>query len=108
MNELLMEPLKYYEKTGKREHEDHTQEHFDTLLSESGVDVEANRQTVKELNLEHETIKKISSKISRYKTLRTILIIAVIALVVLAKVQERLVVGRLVVDHPLYLHQVIL
>ena len=46
MDEKLMEPLKYYEEQGKEEHLENIKAHLDSLVTESGVDLEANRATV--------------------------------------------------------------
>ncbi|MBQ8162911.1 MAG: hypothetical protein IJZ93_00890 [Clostridia bacterium] len=78
MNEKLLEPLKYYETQGRATHERNITEHFDKLLAQSGVNVEANRSTVKAYNAENHTVTKIEGKISKYKVLKVFLIIAIV------------------------------
>ncbi len=78
MNERLLEPLKYYETEGRATHEQNINAYFDNLVTKSGINVEANRTIVKEYNKENETISKIESKISKYKALRVLSIIAIV------------------------------
>lgn len=83
MNERLLEPLKYYEKTGKREHEDNVTAYFDDLVAKSQINVEENRATAKKYYAEVATVKKLREKLSRKKAVRVLLILAIIAGVIL-------------------------
>lgn len=74
MNELLLEPLKYYEKVGAAEHEKNVAEHFDALLKKSGVNVEENRMTAKKYRAEAATVEKLRDSRGRKKVLRGFLI----------------------------------
>lgn len=78
MDDLLFEPLKYYEQVGREKHEQNTIAYFEDLLQKSGVNAEENRSTVKAYNSENEFIKQIASKVSKYKTLRGLLIAAIV------------------------------
>lgn len=78
MNDLLLEPLKYYDDIGKKAHEENTRQHFKDLLDKSGVDVEENRRTVKEYNGKVEEINKLSKKLSKYKFFKVMLIIGIV------------------------------
>ena len=78
MNELLLEPLKYYDTVGKQAHEENTRQYFDDLLKKSGVDEEENRRTVKEYNEKVEEINGLSKILSRFKFFKVMLIIAAI------------------------------
>lgn len=84
MEMLFMEPLKFYEKMGRPQHEEHTKAYFDRLLAESGVDVAANRATVQALNKENETVNSLNKRIGWFKFLRVMLIIAVVLGAVIA------------------------
>ena len=75
MNELILEPLKYYNDYAKEKHKANLTEHFDELVTKSGINVEENRATVKRYKEQLEKIKAIDKKIKRYKTLRVLLII---------------------------------
>ncbi len=74
----LYDPLKYYEDQGRQEHEQNTLDYFEDLVKKSGIDVEENRQTVREYDEENKKISEIGKKISRYKTLRVFLIIGMV------------------------------
>lgn len=78
MNDLLLEPLKYYEKIGREEHRQNTETYFDQLLKESGVDVEQNRQTVKAYNKEKLLADSARSAIRKKRTLRGFTILAMV------------------------------
>jgi hypothetical protein len=78
MNEKLLEPLKYYETKGKAEHNDNVNAYFDSLVSKSMIDVEANRATVKKYRKELDTIKSIEGRLSKYNALRILSIIGII------------------------------
>lgn len=75
MNELILEPLKYYKDYAKERHKNNLLECFDELVIKSGINVEQNRATVKKYNEQLEKIKAIDKKIKRYKIFRVILII---------------------------------
>ena len=79
MDEKLMEPLKYYEEQGKEEHLENIKAHLDSLVTESGVDLEANRATVAKWKEEQATIKDLSRVLAKFKAFRTLLIIALLA-----------------------------
>ncbi len=78
MNEHLIQPLDYYEKLGREEHKINASERFDELLASSGVDVEANRATVKKYNAERAHADKLRSSINKKKILRVLCIIGAI------------------------------
>lgn len=78
MNEQLLEPLKFYEKTGKRLHEENVTAYFEELYAKSGVDGEQNRRTVGLYNKEMAIVKKTSRSLSWKKTFRVLLIIAAV------------------------------
>ena len=78
MDELLLEPLKYYEKVGREEHKQNTEDYFENLLKESGIDAEQNRETVKAYHKEKALANDANSVIRKRKTLRVFLIIAMV------------------------------
>lgn len=78
MNELLLEPLKYYERVGKQEHAKNAVDYFEDLLKQSKVDVEENRATVKAYKKEKAAAEHIRSKIRKKKALRVFLIIGIV------------------------------
>ncbi len=86
MNERLLEPLKYYETTGRAEHERNVTEYFDSLLLKSNLNESENRATAKAYRAEMATVEKLRDKISRRKTLRVFVIIFIVVAVICALV----------------------
>lgn len=82
-NDLLLEPIKFFEEGGREKHQANSNEYFDDLLNRSGVNVEENRATVKKYEAQLEVIKNLSKKISKYKLIRGLLICAIIVGVIL-------------------------
>ena len=78
MQEELLEPLKYYNNVGRAAHDANVKEYLSDLISRSGVDVAANHATVKKYHAEEAAAEKISKRITRYKVLRVLLIIAAV------------------------------
>ena len=84
MNELLLEPLKYYEKVGAAEHEKNLAEYVDSLVDKSGVDIAQNRATTKKYRTEKAAIAKLEKSRNGKKTLRGFLIFFIIVGIALA------------------------
>ncbi len=78
MDDKLLEPLKYYESQGKQEHHDNIEAYLSDLTEKSGVNVEANRETVAKWKEEQNKIADLSKTISKFKLYRTLLIIAIV------------------------------
>lgn len=64
---MIYEPLKFYSERARDEHKRNLTEHFDSLLSRSGVNVEENRRGVAEYDNFNLNIKKLSKKITGLK-----------------------------------------
>ena len=75
MNEQLLEPVKFYENTGKQLHHDNANDFFEELLKKSHVNEEENRETVKKYNTEQAKANEINKKLRRHKTAKVLLII---------------------------------
>ena len=75
MNEKLLEPIKYYDTVGKATHQKNAEEYFDRLVTQSTINAEENRKTVKEYKAELEAVSVIEKKIKKKKTARVFLII---------------------------------
>ena len=76
MDDLLYEPLKYYETKGCQEHRANVESFFEELKKRSGVDEQQNKKTVEKYREKKSEADKLDKKASRYKTLRVLLIIA--------------------------------
>ena len=84
MDDKVLEPLKYYDKQGEQEHSDNTTSYLQGLIDRSGVDVEANRQTMAAWKREQETIASLSKTLRKYKRLRGLLIFGIVVGAILA------------------------
>ena len=77
MNDLLLEPLKYYEQEGRERHKQNVSAFFEELKARSGVDVLQNKKTVETYNAMLAQIQKAEKKLSFKKFLRVLLFILV-------------------------------
>lgn len=84
MNDLLMEPLKYYEEQVQEQYRQNTIAYFEDLVKKSGINVDANHKTVKEYKDELENINKLKGKLSKFSGLRIFLVIAAIVGIIVA------------------------
>ena len=75
MDDLLLEPLRYYNEKAKRAHHENANQYFDELLARSGIDVEQNRRTVAEYREQLEKISKLSSRLTKFKIFRILCIV---------------------------------
>lgn len=81
-NNELLEPVKYYESQLKQIHHENVESLFDELTKKSGIDVEANRQTMKKYHAKEEELNHAQKALNKMKALKVILIVlGVLALV---------------------------
>lgn len=78
MNAVIFNPLEEFETTHKAKHGEITEKFFEELVARSGVDIEKNRQTVKQYYESQENLKKLKRKLFWLKFLRVILCITVL------------------------------
>lgn len=52
MNDLFIEPLRYYTEQGKHEHYKNANDYFDQLVEKSEMDVAAHRKTIAEYKIQ--------------------------------------------------------
>ncbi len=78
MDSVIYNPLEEYEKKYRQKHLDATNVFFEKLVQESGVDIEANRTTVKRYNTYKENLKKLRRKYNIYRFLRVLAIITLV------------------------------
>ncbi|MBE6695632.1 MAG: hypothetical protein E7587_04185 [Ruminococcaceae bacterium] len=78
MDNLLYEPLKYYETKGRQAHRANVESFFDELKRRSGIDEQQNKMTVDKYKAKQSEADKLDKKASRYKTFRVLLIIAAV------------------------------
>lgn len=77
-NDLLLEPIKFFEEGGREKHQANSNEYFDDLVKRSGINVEENRATVKKYHEQLGVIKNLSKKISKLKMIKGLLIFTII------------------------------
>lgn len=75
VDDTLLEPLNGYNKKYKEEFIKNAYEYFDRLIKDANVDVEANRQTIKDIKLKDDEIANIKKKIRKLKWKRFWLIV---------------------------------
>ena len=78
MNEKLIEPLKYYNEVLKDSHRKNVDDFFNELVKKSNVNVEENRQTVKQYKNKLDEITKSKSRIKKFSLLRTLIILTIV------------------------------
>ena len=83
MDDKILEPVKYYERQGEKEHLDNIKDHFNGLVERSGIDIEANRKTVEKWKKQQEEIASLSKKLKTFKIFRILLIIGIIVATIL-------------------------
>lgn len=67
-DDILLEPIKAYKAVYKQAVNDEACNFFDDLVKKSGIDVEANRQTIKELKNTQKKADEVNKKINSLKT----------------------------------------
>lgn len=77
MENLILEPLKFYEQAGKA-HEQYANEYFDKLVDVSKINVEENRKTASAYRKQSSIAEGTFKKIRNYKVLRGFLIFFIV------------------------------
>ena len=75
---MIYNPLEEFDGKFKNLHLDNTKKHLEELVRQSGVDIEANRKTVKEYNGLKEHLSKIKRKFNLWRFLRILMIISLV------------------------------
>lgn len=78
MNSMIYNPLEEFDSKFKNLHLDNTKKHFEELVQRSGINIEENRKTVKELNETKDTLSKIKKKRTLWRFLRVLMIISLV------------------------------
>lgn len=78
MNTIIYNPLEEYESKYKNLHEEKTNVFFEKLVSQSGVDIEKNRETVGLYNTYRESLIKLKRKLNWLRVLRVLMCITVL------------------------------
>lgn len=79
---MIYNPLEEYNSKFKSLHNQNTADFFEDLVEKSGVDIEANRQTVKEYSEIQTSLEKLNKKLRWRKFWRVLMILTIILIVV--------------------------
>ena len=79
MENLMLEPLKFYDNTAKTLHESNAKDYFENLVKKSGVDIEQNKKTVASYEKQLHVVDGLNKRISKYKFLKGFFIFLIIA-----------------------------
>ena len=93
MDTMIYNPPEEFESKYKSLHLDKTKEYFESLVSRSGVDIEANRATVKRYKEALEGVSKLRKKLNWWRFLRvlaciTIILIPLVILKITPKIRK--------------------
>lgn len=78
MNSVIYNPLEEYENKFKNLHLENTNSFFEKLVAQSGINIEENRETVKQYNDYKDNLKKLKRKLNGYRFLRVLMIITIL------------------------------
>ncbi|MBE6976661.1 MAG: hypothetical protein E7439_05650 [Ruminococcaceae bacterium] len=78
MQSVIYDPLEEYEGKLREQHRANTTGFFEKLVTQSGVDVEQNRETVKQYHTYKENLKKLRKKLNLLRFLRVLMCITII------------------------------
>lgn len=84
MENLMLEPLKFYENTAKALHDTNTKEYFEELVKKSGVDTEENRKTVVKYKKQKKIVDHLDGRLTKFKILKGFLIFFIIVSILTA------------------------
>lgn len=93
MNSVIYNPLEEYESKFKNLHSENTNNFFEKLVQQSGIDIEKNRETVRLYNEYKENLAKLKKKLNRLRFFRvlmciTVLLIPLVVLKTTPKIRE--------------------
>ncbi len=80
MDEMILEPLKYYESYAADAHRENVVAHFEDLIKISGLDVEENRRTVRDRAAKLTAIETPKNQLGKIKFLKVLTIIMAVLL----------------------------
>lgn len=80
----VLEPYRLYDLEYRTKFEENSDKYFEEMVKESAVDVEANRKTVREIDVLKDDLKKLRKKLSGKKALKTFLIICCVITAIFA------------------------
>lgn len=99
-NSMIFNPLEEFEKKFSSLHAENTAKRFEELVKQANVDVEKNKETVKQHNFYKENLKKLKKKLNLFRFLRVIMILTIILIVlVVLKITPKIKALRSEIEH---------
>ncbi len=80
MDSVIFHPLEEYEQKFKDLHQANTEHFFETLVQQSGINIEENRETVKQYGEYRENIAKLKRKLFWLRALRVLLCLLIVTI----------------------------
>lgn len=78
MSEMIYNPLEEFEQKYAASHLENTRQYFEELVSRSGVDIAANKETVKQYHFYKENVRKLRTKCNWLRFLRVLMCITLV------------------------------
>lgn len=78
MNAVIYDPLEEFEKKHRQTHAENTDRFFEELVRKSGVDIEQNRETVRQYYAYKENLAKLKKKLNWLRFLRVLMCITLL------------------------------
>lgn len=78
LESVIYNPLEEYEKKFRELHSSKTNSFFEKLVKESNVNIEQNRETVRQYNVYKENLVKLKRKLNWLRVLRVLMIITIV------------------------------
>ncbi len=97
--EEILCPVEMYRDRFKAEHERNTEEAFEKLVRESGVDIEPNAALVKDIRKREREIDSLDSSLARWRFFRTFLILLIIAGIIVSTLYGFQFFGHPLIDY---------
>ena len=78
MNAVIYSPLEEFETKHRQKHAENTEQFFEKLVQQSGIDIEKNRETVRLYNAYNENLVKLKRKLNWWRFLRVLMCITIV------------------------------
>lgn len=99
MNSVIYNPLEEFEKKYKDSHLESTRQFFDELVKKSGVDIEKNRETVRQYHEYKENVSKLKKKLNWRRFFRVLMCITIVLIpLVIWKMTPKIKALRIEID----------
>ena len=85
MNSVIYNPLEEFDTKYRELHSNHTHQFFDSLVQQSGIDIEQNRQTVKQYNQYKENLAALKKKVNWLRFWRVLMCITILLIPLVIK-----------------------